>query len=131
MAQRIAVIMIKEGKILLVHRIKKSKEYYVIPGGGIEKDENIEQAAVREIKEETGLDIVLGRKLYEKEDRSRLESYFLAKSFNGELKLGKPEIDRQSKDNVYLLEWVSLKDLREINLLPESIKNKIFDTFSY
>ena len=58
MVQRVEVIIIEKGKILLVHRIKKGKEYYVVPSGGIEKGENIGQAAVREVKEETGLDVV-------------------------------------------------------------------------
>lgn len=130
MAQRIAVIIIEKDKILLMHRLKQEGDYYVIPGGSVEKNENIEQTAIREAKEETGLDIVLGEKIYEEENNGRLESYFLVKSFNGELRLGNPEIERQSKDDVYLLEWILLKDLQKINLLPKSIKNKILDIIS-
>lgn len=54
-----SVILIEpeEKKILLVHHKKLQK--WVQPGGHIEDHEDPEQAAIREVKEETGLDIVL------------------------------------------------------------------------
>lgn len=45
-----------DGEILLV-RSHKWHGKYVVPGGHVELGERIEQAAVREAKEETGLDI--------------------------------------------------------------------------
>ncbi len=44
-----------EEKIALVHA--KIKKYYVLPGGGVEEKETLEEAAVREAKEESGCDI--------------------------------------------------------------------------
>ena len=55
------VIILNQGKILLIHRLKSGQEYYVLPGGSIEKGETPQQAAIREIKEETNLDIYLER----------------------------------------------------------------------
>lgn len=57
---RVAVdpVIIKDGKILLIKR--RSTVFagtWVLPGGGVEYGETVEQAAVREAKEETGLDI--------------------------------------------------------------------------
>ena len=49
--------LISDGKILLVKRIKGD---YVgllaLPGGKVEKDEHLSEAAVREIREESGID---------------------------------------------------------------------------
>ena len=45
-----------EGKLLLLHSHKWPGKL-VVPGGHVELGERIEQAAVREAKEETGLDI--------------------------------------------------------------------------
>lgn len=42
------------GRILLIHRT--DNKYWSIPGGGMEPGESIREAAVREVKEETGLD---------------------------------------------------------------------------
>ena len=45
MRNRAGGLLIENGKILLIHRIKningERKEYYVVPGGGIEEKENI------------------------------------------------------------------------------------------
>jgi nucleoside triphosphatase len=45
-----------EGRLLLL-RSHKWPGRYVVPGGHVELGEQVEQAAVREAKEETGLDI--------------------------------------------------------------------------
>jgi nucleoside triphosphatase len=45
-----------EGKLLLLQSHKWPGKY-VVPGGHVELGERIEQAAIREAKEETGLDI--------------------------------------------------------------------------
>jgi 8-oxo-dGTP diphosphatase len=123
-----AIIVNKE-RILLIHRFKNGKEYYVLPGGAIEKDESPENAAIREVKEETNLDIELGPLLSKSNEmvngEERLGYYFLADQFSGELKLGSPEFERQSENNVYLLEWVPFAQLTNILFYPEEIKKII------
>ena len=50
--------MIKDGdKYLLQNRVKKDWQGYTFPGGHIEPGESIVQSAIREVKEETGLDV--------------------------------------------------------------------------
>lgn len=129
MSQRAVVVIINKDRILLIHRFKKDKEYYVFPGGGIEDGEAAEQAAIREIKEETNLDVSLDRKLWEYENKKGggLGHYFLATKFIGKLQLGEPEASRQSSANIYRLEWVSLKKIKEIKLFPGAVKKKILD----
>ncbi|MFC1775094.1 NUDIX domain-containing protein [Nanoarchaeota archaeon] len=117
------VIIFKDDEILLMHRKKKSREYYVIPGGGIDEGETPEEAAIREIKEETNLDICL------KELFLKIENMFFytADYAGGELKIGGPEDKKQSEDNSYRLEWIKLKDVKNLFLVPEGIKEKIND----
>ena len=53
-----AVLVIKDNKFLLAERNKENRNgYWVIPGGGVEFGETIQEAAIREIKEETNLDV--------------------------------------------------------------------------
>lgn len=51
-----ALILNSEGKAFLM-RSHKWRDRYVVPGGHIELGETIEEALVREIREETGLEI--------------------------------------------------------------------------
>ncbi len=47
-------IVIDNDKILLT---KQQNNGYYIPGGGVRIDESFEQAVIREVKEETGIDV--------------------------------------------------------------------------
>ncbi|MFE9323556.1 NUDIX hydrolase [Nocardia sp. NPDC052278] len=50
-----AVVRDSQGRILMIHRTDNDR--YSIPGGGLEAGETITQALVREVKEETGIDV--------------------------------------------------------------------------
>jgi ADP-ribose pyrophosphatase YjhB (NUDIX family) len=53
-----AVLVMHDGKFLLAERNKENyRGYWVIPGGGVEFGETTKDAAIREIKEETNLDV--------------------------------------------------------------------------
>jgi 8-oxo-dGTP pyrophosphatase MutT (NUDIX family) len=53
----VAIFVVQDGKVLLIHHRKLDK--WLPLGGHIELDEDPEQAAVREAKEESGLDVEL------------------------------------------------------------------------
>jgi ADP-ribose pyrophosphatase YjhB (NUDIX family) len=87
------VAVIHENKILLTQR--EDFETWILPSGGVEDDESIVQAAIRETREETGLDVELTRLvgIY-----SRLGNMspvhailFAAKPIGGEIKCQKGE----------------------------------------
>jgi len=95
-----AAVVEKDGKFLLVKEVlENNKEYWIIPGGGVEFGETLEQAAVREIKEETNLDIKIVRFIGYKEvvrtefNYHAIIFFFLARPAGGELILGDKAID--------------------------------------
>ncbi|RME49673.1 MAG: NUDIX domain-containing protein [Chloroflexi bacterium] len=56
----VLVSVTRDGRLLHVRRlIEPLKGYWAPPGGYVEYDETVEDAAVREVKEETNLDIVI------------------------------------------------------------------------
>jgi 8-oxo-dGTP diphosphatase len=61
-----AIIPYPDNKILLIKRnTLPFKGYWALPGGRMDPGENIEQTIIREVKEETGLDVVIVRKIGE------------------------------------------------------------------
>ncbi len=96
-----AIIPYPENKILLIKRdTVPFKGYWALPGGRMDPGETIEQTCVREVKEETGLDVVIVRKVGEYhepgiEDDIEYDYYptcFLVKVVGGEAKKQDSEI---------------------------------------
>ena len=61
----VGAVVFKEDKVLLVLRAKPPAEnHWTIPGGSVELGETLQEAAEREIREETGLTIQAGEPVY-------------------------------------------------------------------
>ncbi len=135
---RSAGIVVEENQILLMHRHKLGKEYWVIPGGGIEPGETPEVAMVRELMEETSLKVEVTRLIYQ-DDFYHGETlfysnyYFLGSSQGGEPTLGNsPEKEIMLvSENWYQPEWVSLSKIDQLMINPPEIKKRLLrDLFS-
>ena len=54
----VSAAIFRDGRVLIVRRARPpAKGLYTLPGGGVELGETLEQAVIREIREETALDI--------------------------------------------------------------------------
>ena len=53
------VVLNKENKIFVAKRIDNPKNFWQMPQGGINKNENYYEAALRELKEETSITCLL------------------------------------------------------------------------
>lgn len=115
------VIQNPQGKILLIHRNTPQRTQWETPGGKIEEDEDAEQTAVREIKEEVGVDIEIIRRLGQKdfqEDEFVMEYiWFLAKVVSGEPKLMEEKYDK--------LDYFSWEELNQMNDLSGNAQNLV------
>lgn len=120
-------LIIKENKILFFHRFKNGKEYFVLPGGHIEEGESPAEALIREIKEETTLDIKIDKELFNFIDiyNNLRNYYFLIKKFKGIPTLSGPEKERDSETNRYILEWHDISEIQTLNIFPKILKEKI------
>lgn len=124
MRNRSGAIVEIDGKIALIKRVRNNDEYYVFPGGGIEEGETPEEAAIREVKEELGIDIEIEKHLTTLSYNNQLQYYFYANYINGEFGTGDGEefshtnLDRGTYTPT-LLKKESLKsfDVRPLEIL--------------
>lgn len=126
-AKRAGIVITKNEKILLFKRQRFGSNFYIVPGGRQDNlKDNLKKTAIRELNEELGLEVVLGNaKPIKLKSLDREECYFFAKSFSGEPRLGGEELERNKADNTYVFEWVDIKKLDKINLLPVELKEKL------
>lgn len=61
---RVTGIVIEDGRILLLNQDTGAGRSWSLPGGKVEDGETLAGALVREMREETGLDVEPGRLLY-------------------------------------------------------------------
>jgi 8-oxo-dGTP diphosphatase len=65
-----AIIPYPDGKVLLIKRdTLPFKGYWALPGGRVDPGELVEQTCIREVKEETGLDVRIECKLGDYHER--------------------------------------------------------------
>ncbi|MBU1891037.1 NUDIX hydrolase [Patescibacteria group bacterium] len=86
------MILEKEGKILMLKRNDEPKGKLDLLGGFVDEGETIEEAAVREAKEESGFDVKIIKKLgqfdyFDREEKTM--HIFIGEIVGGELKASK------------------------------------------
>ena len=115
---RIGILIVSDGKVLLIEHIKNGRSYWLIPGGGLEYGETIANCAKREMKEETNLDVSISRFLFSSEsiapDGSRhiLNMFFLGKiDGDSPMKVG-------DEERLKSLAFIPIDDLDKIEFHP-------------
>ncbi|MFP7479912.1 NUDIX hydrolase [Terribacillus saccharophilus] len=76
------IVRNEQGNILL---IKGPRRGWEMPGGQVEEGESLTQAAIREVKEESGIDIEVNKfcGIYQNTERSICNTLFLGKPVGG------------------------------------------------
>ena len=131
---RVVGVIVRDNKYLIQNIL--GKDYYVLPGGHVRIGESSEEALIREIKEELGIDIVredfrlfcYHENIFERNGKIEhwIEQYYLVDS--GE-KLGKESWSfvENDIDGVKTLNYifVNKEELEKIDLKPLSVKKLI------
>ena len=109
-------IIIEDGKILLLYR--KDEKHWEAPGGKVEEDESPTQTAVREAKEEIGVEIELERPFYTGEFQQN-DQIFEWNGYISKIEEGQPSLD---KDKFEELRWFSREELEKCEELAPNIR---------
>ena len=101
-------VVVRDGRVALIHRPKYDD--WTLPKGKLEPGEDYEEAALREVREETGLSCTLGRELpstsYEDhKGRSKVVRYWLMEPQSGEF---------APNDEVDELRWLDHDEASEL-----------------
>jgi len=102
------VVVADDGQVLLVHRPRYDD--WTLPKGKLDRGETFEEAALREVREETGLRCTLGREVATTEyrdskDRPKVVRYWLMEVEGG---------DFRANDEVDEVRWLPVTDAAEL-----------------
>jgi len=126
-------IVIKKDKVLLMWRKNEGKEYYTFPGGGVEEKESVEDAVVRELKEETSTENKIIKLLYHHHLINDGDQYFyLCQYLSGKTEIGKnSEEAREMKSgqNLFKPLWASIKELDKLLLYPLEVRDWLIEDY--
>lgn len=118
-----AIIYDDRGHLLIVKNKKGESFYWSPPGGAVEEGETLDQAVIREVKEETGYDITVTRfhslreKFFSARGHHVLFFSFYAKIVGGEISINDPDHD------ITEVMWADPRTVKELMpALYESLK---------
>lgn len=109
----VGTVLIRDGKILLIKRASEpDKGMWSIPGGLIEYGETAEEAAAREVLEETGLKVdkpqfvdAVTKVIYD--ENNRIQYHFVILDFKSSSFIGHV----QAQDDAQEAKWVKFEDV--------------------
>ncbi|MGE5465132.1 MAG: NUDIX domain-containing protein [Syntrophothermus sp.] len=117
MRTRAGIVLIQDQKVALIERFRAGLHYFVFPGGGMDEGETPEQAAVREAKEELGIEVGIRQKVAEIQLASKSRQiYYLVEQTGGEFGTGTGEEYQDADPNdpdegVYIPVWMPIEEL--------------------
>jgi ADP-ribose pyrophosphatase YjhB (NUDIX family) len=125
-------IIIHKDKVLLIHRIKNGREYFIFPGGGIEPGETIKDATIREVKEETSCEVAYLSTPYRVIFDNDTDNYFsVCEYISGVPKLsdGTNEVEdlKKLEGSLFVPEWHDISHVSKLQVLPIEISDWLLE----
>ena len=99
----VSAAIVRDGKVLVVRRARKpALNLYTLPGGAVETGETLIEAVMREVREETALEIepvgLAGhREVIVRDAQGRVERHFVILSFAARWRSGEATAQRRTR----------------------------------
>ena len=121
-------LVFRGDQILMVNHVKAGAyDFWVAPGGGVEGAESIADSAVREVKEESGLDISVGQLAYIEElihpSQRECKFWFVGELIGGNLDVSAIEATREFIVNA---RFFNRSELAGIVVFPPIVTDRIW-----
>jgi 8-oxo-dGTP diphosphatase len=126
-------LVVQDSRILLVRHQKVGVyDFWVAPGGGVIENESLAQAAAREVKEESGLEVEPGRPVYFEEffdsHTRHLKVWFICQLLGGALSTAAQEATREHIIDARFFTESEIKG-EPRDVFPEILRNAFWDDF--
>ncbi|WP_319370916.1 NUDIX hydrolase [uncultured Ilyobacter sp.] len=124
---RVAGVLTRGDEILFVKHQKNGQEYWLLPGGGVDYGETMEESLIREFMEECNIEVEVGNLMFISQgispDKSKhiINMFFKVRYLSGDLKIGDEE----------RLKEVAYHNIDEINnmTLYPNVKKELLNYF--
>ncbi len=120
----VGVVVCKGDQVLLVRRAKAPRRgQWSLPGGAQKLGETVRQAAIREVREETGLEVALTKLLdavdsISRDEAGRVQYHYTLVDFAAEWRAGEPTPGGDAAE----ARWVARGDLDRYELWEETVR---------
>ena len=123
---RVAVgaVVFKEEQVLLVRRGQPpAEDLWAIPGGSVKIGETLQEAAEREIREETGIQIQAAKPIYtfdviERDAAGKVRFHYVIVDLAADYVMGNPS----PGDDAVEARWVSAEEIRKLKVSAATVK---------
>lgn len=122
-------LIIQDGKMLAVKIRSGGEEWYIMPGGGQQAEESLQDAVCREVAEETGIRVMPGELAFviegiHGEDFHRVDLVFQCAY------IGETENAAQHQDtNQAGYDWLDIGTLNRTPLYPSRLRRQIMNLY--
>jgi len=125
-------ILLNGDNFLVMDRNKFGHKYMALIGGKVEANETPIQAVIREVKEETTLDVTNPRLVIVEDagDVFGTHYIYLCDYSGGGISLEPSSTEYKINElgqNLYKPMWINKNDLASVNLLPVELKEKLIE----
>lgn len=123
-------IIFIDNNLAVMHRVKKDRDYYVFPGGGVEKEDiNKEETVKREVKEELGIEVNPKKLVYIYEKDNTTQYYYLCEMIGGSFGTGQglEIINYWERKGFYLPDLIKIDRIDQLNLEPKKLTNILLE----
>lgn len=122
-------LTIRDGKMAAIKISDGGEEWFIMPGGGQEAEETLNEAVCREVSEELGIEVSCGELLFviegvHGESFHRVDLVFHCE-YIGEI----PDAELHGDTNQVGIEWLDISVLNTLPLYPSKLRRQIMNYY--